>query len=93
MNPAEKYLTFEDLAPGKGMKTKVILVKSARSGIRLGVISWFGQWRQYTFQPYDGTIWNPDCLKVVSDHCEAETRLHRAKLRENAVTARKQVMP
>ena len=63
-----EYLVFRELpTPGK---TKVISVDSKRSGGRLGTIKWYGAWRQYTFQPWAGTIWNTGCLQDVNAYIE-----------------------
>jgi hypothetical protein len=43
-------------------KTKVWDVRSRRSGYTLGIIKWYGPWRQYTFWPAPDTIWNQTCL-------------------------------
>lgn len=49
----------------KPTKTKKWIVVS-RSGDGLGVIKWYGHWRQYCFYPNDGTIWSTGCLEQVS---------------------------
>lgn len=57
--------------------TDVYDVFSTRQGTKLGVIKWYGQWRQYAFFPAGSTIWNPDCLREVADKCAELTREHR----------------
>jgi len=32
----------------------------------IGVIKWYGNWRQYCFFPYGETIWNSDCLNDIN---------------------------
>lgn len=34
--------------------------------ITLGRIQWYPQWRQYTFNPENNTIWNKDCLEHIT---------------------------
>jgi hypothetical protein len=60
----ESYLTFEDWQI-TGRRTRTVVVLSRRSGDWLGIIRWYGHWRQYAFFPADGTIWNADCLEEV----------------------------
>lgn len=58
-----EYLDFEEVANARpDMKTKVWAVRSKRHGNVLGFIRWYGAWRQYTFWPSEGTIWNPQCM-------------------------------
>lgn len=74
-----KYLLFNLLE--KGAKTNIIEVASmprnlrdgsVRAGrdmsTRLGVIKWFGRWRQYAFFPETGTVFNTECLKDIQNH-------------------------
>ena len=61
-----KYLRFSILEPKP--KTKVIGVWSSKSGDRLGLIKWFGRWRQYSFIPEDNTIFNVECLNDIQNH-------------------------
>ncbi len=60
-----KYLDFaEKYIPG-GI-TKQVLVKSKKHGFVLGLIKWYGGWRQYVFFPEPGTIFNPACMDDIS---------------------------
>ena len=38
---------------------------TGKTDIILGRISWYFQWRQYTFSPSFDTIWNKDCLNDI----------------------------
>ena len=58
-----KYLEFQFLE--KKPKTKVIGVYSKRSGDRLGIIKWYGAWRQYAFYPEYETLFNTECLNDI----------------------------
>ena len=55
-----EYLRFTECASTS--KTRVWSVESRRHGSVLGIISWYGAWRQYTFRPHSGTIFNSGCL-------------------------------
>ena len=56
-----EYLRFEREPLGNAV-TERWGVYSKRHGDRLGRISWYGAWRQYTFRPASLTIWNRGCL-------------------------------
>ena len=71
-----KYLIFTVIE--QKPKTKVIEVASrpknfrdgsVRAGrdfsIRLGIIKWFGRWRQYAFFPEKDTVFNVGCLSDI----------------------------
>ena len=61
-----KYLEFNiiELKP----KTKVIKVMSKLHGNTLGVIKWFGRWRQYGFFPESETVFNMECLNDIQSY-------------------------
>ena len=61
-----KYLEFVLLE--QKPKTKVIGVVSKLHGIRLGVIKWFGRWRQYSFFPETETVFNAECLNDIQSY-------------------------
>lgn len=58
------YIRFEKV--GDTGKTKIWNVVSKKHGNVLGTIKWYGAWRQYTFQPEDSTVFNPECLDTIS---------------------------
>lgn len=60
-----EYLRFQ-LSHDTG-RTQVWLV-SSRYGDPLGVIKWFGRWRQYAFFPEEGTIFNTDCMQTIIEN-------------------------
>ena len=53
-------------------KTKVWSVISKQHGDQLGTIKYFGRWRQYTFFPNTGTVWNTQCLQDVTSFLNKE---------------------
>ena len=61
-----KYLEFALLE--KKPKTQVIKVMSKLHGNRLGVIKWFGRWRQYGFFPEPETVFNIECLNDIQSY-------------------------
>ncbi len=62
-----KYIYFLKL-DNPGRKTdKYAVMQTKNQGGQLGIIKWFGRWRQYTFYPLFDTIWNKDCLEQVTE--------------------------
>ena len=61
-----EYLAVEELPQAEGRKTKRWSVIAKRSGMSLGVIAWYGPWRQYTFDPEAGTTFNVGCLNDIA---------------------------
>ena len=45
----------------KKPKTWVYVVVSMRQGIRLGIVRWYAPWRQYWFEPEEGTGFSWSC--------------------------------
>lgn len=58
---ATQYMYAEDVTPD-GRKTRLIEVRSQRSGDLLGWIKWWGAWRQYVFAPSAGSVFNNGCM-------------------------------
>jgi hypothetical protein len=56
-----EYLVLEQV-PDEKKKTLVVNVLSRRHGDTLGVIGWYGPWRQYVFTPAPGTLYSKGCL-------------------------------
>jgi hypothetical protein len=76
-----QYLTLKDCGTTKSGKTHIYEVGSESSGVKLGEIRWFGQWRQYCFYPEDQTIWNENCMYSV---VQVLRSLNRNKREANA---------
>jgi hypothetical protein len=72
----QSYLTFEDQPRPAGAKTRVIAVHNRRHGDLLGVIHWWGAWRQYVFEPAGPSVYSADCLADIKE------ALQQANLRQ-----------
>ena len=57
-----EYIEFVEV--GDTGKTKLFEVRRL-GGATLGMVKWYGPWRQYTFMPCAVTVWNPECLKAI----------------------------
>ena len=62
-----KYFTviMGPLLPGRKTRGYMIVGKNDRK--RLGLIKWYGPWRQYCFYPEPQTVWNTGCLEDIQD--------------------------
>ena len=71
-----KYLRF--MIVDRKPKTVVMHVENQRGQI-LGEISWFGRWRQYTFEPESYTTFNKACLQDITDVLTRLNEEHRRR--------------
>ena len=77
---ASEYLDFR-LTRDTG-KTQVYSVDSRNHGDQLGVIKWYGAWRQYVLETRAGIVWNNGCLRDVTGFIEGLMRERRARSEE-----------
>ena len=57
-----KWMCFLELASLAARKTRLIGVINKTSQQQIGVIEWYGAWRQYCFMPAPRTVFNEACL-------------------------------
>ena len=72
-----KWLRFEHVGNSESGKTSRWSVLSRTQGSLLGSLQWFPRWRQYTFDPADGTTFNAECLKDVAEFLLDANARHR----------------
>jgi hypothetical protein len=80
MATESNWIRFVETAwPGKTKRWRI----ETLAGLNLGVILWYGAWRQYCFQPSEMTTFERKCLRDIATFCETETRkqLKDARLR------------
>ena len=65
------YLRFVE-APSPGRVTRIWEVHS-RGGSWLGRVSWYAQWRRYTYSPAWPQHLDAACMRELADFCERET--------------------
>jgi len=75
MDP-KQYIDFHEIA-GTG-KTKVISVDSRSGGYRLGLITWYSNWRQYVLEAEPHVVWNVGCLRDVESYMQELMNERRA---------------
>ncbi len=80
--PIGKYLSVErsDYQPRGGRTTRWRIV--GQHGDMLGTVSWFGRWRQYTFDPAPHTTFNRECLLDIAKYLERVNKEHREQRRQ-----------
>lgn len=61
----KSYLEFKLLE--NKPKTLVYAVNSKSTGFRLGIIMWYGAWRQYCFFPEESTVFSKGCLEEINN--------------------------
>jgi hypothetical protein len=67
MKTKYKYIHFEEIPLPR--KTSTWSIRNNKSGSLLGVIKWYGPWRQYCFFPssYGEVVFNKGCLEDIND--------------------------
>lgn len=71
-----KWMIFRDIPTDK--KTRRVEVISKRHESLLGMIKWYGPWRQYSFFPEDGCIFNKECMYHICNQVERMQKDHFA---------------
>lgn len=78
MRSLGKYLEVAEPQPSKSGKTQIWDILGVRSGL-LGQVGWFGRWRCYAFYPEPNTVFNAECMAMLANFCETETKIQRSK--------------
>lgn len=60
-----KYIYFTKIEDKP--KTSVWQCRSKRNGGLLGIVRWYGPWRQYAFLPAPDTIFNISCNEAINN--------------------------
>ena len=76
----KKYIYFEVIE--EKPKTKVWSIFNKTNLSQLGIIKWFGGWRQYCFFPESETVWSMGCLQDVIAFMTKEEENRKAKKEE-----------
>ncbi len=58
-----EYIRIEKI--DSKLKTNMYAIHNIKTGAVLGVIKWFGAWRQYCFFPNSLTIFSKGCLNDI----------------------------
>lgn len=87
--PQARYLTFTPGEPNPKTLTWQVILKDQRSSI--GKIRWYGPYRQYSFFPYAGTVFDQTRLSDLAKFLEHQTRKHYAKQPRHAAKPKPQI--
>lgn len=76
----EIFIQFREHDQPRGYKTKVwgIYTKD-ENPILLGLVRWETGWRKYAFFPMNQTLYEEDCLEVISEFLKQKTSERRAE--------------
>lgn len=76
-----RWIQFVEIPVPPHFKTRRWHVRARENSVLLGVIQWFGRWRQYAFFPAGETVFERQCLRDLAEFCERETKAQRAARR------------
>lgn len=79
----KEFLRFEEV-PNLDKVTKHFDVISISRASVLGIIKWYGPWRQYCFEPNDFTVWSDGCLEQISGFLKKLNQEHKQSLKTKA---------
>jgi hypothetical protein len=70
-----EYVVFQMMEMPR--KTQIWSLFSQRHGNLLGVIKWYGPWRQYCFYPEKESVWSLKCLHDVKEFLQTCNKVWR----------------
>lgn len=73
----KKYLEWVEL-DNIGKKTKRWHLLALKGPV--GEIKWHGAWRKYCFFPFAETLFDWECMRMIAEFCEIETKKQLGKL-------------
>jgi hypothetical protein len=73
-----RWLEFTESPQSAGRKTPTWSVFGKRSGLLLGRIRFYPQWRCFVFEPGPRTLFNQECLTDIARFCTLETSKWKA---------------
>jgi hypothetical protein len=84
---AKHFLRYKYFDVGKypllpGRKTHEYPIANRKQGSMLGVIKWYGAWRQFCFfpEPYSDLVFTSGCLQDIRNAIEAITADRKAEI-------------
>ena len=61
-----EFISLSWAGASKSGKTSIYLVTNNRTGAKLGIVRWFGRWRQYAFFPEPDCVFSAGCLHDIA---------------------------
>jgi len=80
MNPAEKYITFQELPPLAKTRRWYILDREKKP---FALIKWYGGWRKYVVY-FDECYCDHHCLKMIQEFLEKVNHQHHENKKKSA---------
>ena len=77
-----KWIEFRELEPAAKTGRWEVVTKDAPRPHRLGIVGWFGRWREYGFFADPENVFEETCLRDIAEFCESQTKAHRKKRAE-----------
>lgn len=76
IDTVKKWVTFTEIGASKSGITKVWAV-TGKNGPDdgIGIVRWHGAWRKYVYES-DQAFYDWDCLRLIAQFCEDETKAH-----------------
>jgi hypothetical protein len=74
-----EWIRFDLAPPVAGRKTQQWFVVAIQPGEAIAEIKWYPGWRRYCFFPFDGTLYEQDCLRDIANFCEEQTQLYKSR--------------
>jgi len=69
-----QYFDFEQYeSPGKTGRWKC----TTKRGACLGIVKWYGAWRQYCYFPYKEAVYSAGCLMDIADFLNKANKVSR----------------
>lgn len=62
-----KYIKIVEMPQKTGAKTKWFYVYNKCGNYNIAKISWYSQWRQYCIFPSPSTVFNSECLELITN--------------------------
>lgn len=76
---ANPWLTFQAKKPQERL-TFIVEVIAVRDGTLLGLIRWYGPWRQYVFAPEAGCVFSVGCMKTIERNVHVMNEIRKGRL-------------
>lgn len=74
----QEFIRFEEV-PNDGRKTRRWVIENRKYGSELGVIEWYGAWRQYVATFHEVAVFSAGCLKDIQEFLARQNADHRAQ--------------
>ena len=74
-----EFIRFAEV-PSDGRKTRRWLIENKKSGAELGLVSWYGAWRQYVAMFDENCVFSAGCLVDIATFVTEQNADHRKLL-------------